>query len=267
MPFVPAVVAFAATELGVTAAISGALIEAGATAIVADVATGAIIGAGSGAISSAVQGGDIAQGALIGAATGGVGAGVSGALTQALGGDTLSAGLQGPVRAPELGGSTSLAGGAIKGLTGAVTGGLGAALGGGDPLRGALLGGAGGAATGYLGPELGLSKTESAALGGGLNYLLGQAFAPDPATRAAVSGSAVTPSTPTSTVSGQVASTTPSTLGGALLASPTLGYTPGSSFLGGTDSSKPAQNVWNQASLKEGAKVGPSSDGSEAQSS
>jgi hypothetical protein len=52
-----------------------------------------------------------------------------------------------------------------------------------------------------------------------------------------------------------------------LLASPTLGYTPGSSFLGGSDSQKPAQNVWNQASLKSGAQVGPGSDGSQAQSS
>ena len=92
-----------------------------------------------------------------------------------------------------------------------------------------------------------------------LSYGLGQAFAPDAATRAAVSGVAATPTSPT--VSGQVSGATPSTLGGALLASPTLGYTPGSSFLGGSDKDKPAQNVWNQASLKEGAPVGPSSDG------
>jgi len=267
MPFVPAALAFAATELGVTAAVSGALIEAGASAIVADVATGAIIGAGTGAVGSAIQGGDIAQGALIGAVTGGVGAGVTDVATQALGGDTLSAGLQGPVRAAELGGSTSLASGAIKGISGLATGGLGAALGGGDPLRGALLGGVGGAATGYLGSELGLGKIGSAALGGAISTGLGQAFAPDAATKRATTAS-VGQNTYSPTVTGQAPTqTSTAPLGGALLASPTLGYTPGSSFLGGTDSSKPSQNVWNQASLKEGAQVGPGSDGSQAQSS
>lgn len=267
MPAAGIVVAFGLSELGATAAISGALIEAGASAIVADVATGAIIGAGSGAISSAVQGGDIAKGMLIGAITGGVGAGVSGALTQTLGGDTLSAGLQGPVRAPEFAGSQALGSGIVKGVTGAVTGGLGSALGGGDPLRGALLGGASGFGSGYLSSELGLGKVGSSLLGGALSYGLGQAFAPDAPTRNAVAASPGA-TTYSPTVSGKTApqaSTAP--LGGALLASPTLGYTPGSSFLGGTDSQKPAQNVWNVASLKEGAPVGPSSDGTQTQSS
>lgn len=266
MPAAAAIVAFVASEVGVTAAISGALIEAGATAIVADVATGAIIGAGSGAIGAAVQGGDIAQGALIGGITGGIGAGVSSSVTQALGGDTLSAGLQGPVRAAEFAGSPALGAGIVKGVTGLTTGALGSALGGGDPLRGALLGGASGFGSGYLSSELGLGKMGSAALGGALSYGLGQAFAPDAPTRNAVAASPGA-QTYSPTVSGktsqQVSSTAP--IGGALLASPTLGYTPGSAFLGGSDKEKPAQNVWNVASLKEGAPVGPSTSDASSQ--
>ena len=265
MPAAGAIIAFVASEVGVTAAISGALIEAGATAIVADVVTGAIIGAGSGAIGSAIQGGDIAQGALIGAVTGGVGAGVSSSVTQALGGDTLSAGLQGPVRAAEFAGSPALGAGIVKGVTGLTAGALGSALGGGDPLRGALLGGASGFGSGYLSSELGLGKTGSAALGGALSYGLGQAFAPDAPTRNAVAASPGA-QTYSPTVSGKTAQTqSTAPIGGALIASPTLGYTPGSVFLGGSDKEKPAQNVWNVASLKEGAPVGPSTSDASSQ--
>jgi len=154
-----------------------------------------------------------------------------------------------------------------KGLGGAASGAAGAALTGGDPLRAGLLGGATGFVTGYAKPTFGLSNMESQALGGALSYGLGQAFAPDTATKNAVTASPGA-STYSPTVSGKTATqTSTAPLGGALLASPTLGYTPGSSFLGGTDSSKPSQNVWNQASLKEGAQVGPGSDGSQAQSS
>jgi len=263
MPAVPLAVAAVVEVTGAAAAIGAAVEGIVGAGIIADVATGAIIGAGSGAISSAVQGGDIAQGALVGGITGGVGAGVTSAVSGAL--STPGVGQYGPQLAT---GSPGLDYGIAKGLGGAASGAAGAALTGGDPLRAGLLGGATGFVTGYAKPTFGLSNLESQALGGALSFGLGQAFAPDTATKRATTSS-VGPTTYTQpTITGQ-APTTGSTapLGGALLASPTLGYTPGSSFLGGSDKEKPSQNVWNQASLKEGAQVGPGSDGSQAESS
>lgn len=249
-----AAVSAAATYTGAAAAVGTALLgaEAAATLVIGEttlgsVVGGAVVGAGLNGLKAAATGGDFFEGALIGAVTGGVGPVISGAASELVG--------------PELAGSTTLAKGVSGALAGAGKGLLGSALGGGDPLRGALIGGLGGGITGAATEGLGLDKTTSALLGSGINLALGQAFAPDEATRRAVSA---TPTAPTYSpkVSGQAApqvSTAP--IGGALLASPTLGYTPGSTFLGGSDKDKPAQNVWNQASLKEGAPVGPSSDG------
>jgi hypothetical protein len=262
MPAAAAVVA-AVVELSGAAAVIGAAVEGVVGAgIIADVATGAIIGAGSGAISSAVQGGDIAEGALVGAVTRGVGAGVSDVVGQALGG---TASATGGVTGATVGGSETLGGALQKGISGAVSGGLGAGLRGGDIGQGILTGGLSGAVSGAAQPNFGADVSK--VLGGATSALLGQAFAPSAPSQKTYAPSLAAAAQPT--IAGQTTSTTASTapLGGALLASPTLGYTPGSSFLGGTDSSKPSQNVWNQASLKEGAQVGPSSDGSQAQSS
>jgi hypothetical protein len=257
-----AVVSYGAVEAGVTAAIGGAIageigLDAAAFIVgettVGQVIGGAVVGAGLNGLKSAATGGDFLEGALIGGITGGAGPVISGAASDIVGN--------------EIAGSTTLAKGLAGALGGAGKGVLGSALSGGDPLRGALIGGLGGGITGAATEGFGLDKTQSALLGGGLNLALGQAFAPDAPTRTATAAS-VGPTTYSPTVTGQAPTqTSTATLGGALLASPTLGYTPGSSFLGGTDSSKPSQNVWNQASLKEGAQVGPGSDGSQAESS
>jgi hypothetical protein len=253
MPAAPLAVGFALAETGVTAAIGAAVADVVGAGIVADVATGAIVGAGSGAISSAIQGGDIAQGALVGAVTGGVGSGVTSAVSGALSSPGPSE--YGPQLAT---GSASTDYGIAKGLGGAASGAAGAALTGGNPLTAALTGGVGGFVGGSTGSSL---------LGGAASSVLGQALAPSAKSPTYVSPSVTAGAQPT--IAGQTTSTTGSTapLGGALLASPTLGYTPGSTFLGGSDKDKPAQNVWNQASLKEGAQVGPGSDGSQEQSS
>jgi hypothetical protein len=280
MPAAAIVAPLALEAVGSAAGVSlaagsiGAALGASETAIggilgatsVADVVGGAVIGAGVGAASSAVQGGDIGQGFLVGAITGGVGSAVSGAIGTALNEPVVGA--YGPELKATLADSTTLGAAAQRGLTGAITGGLGAGLTGGDIGRGALVGGLGGGLTGALSEGLGLSGTESKLLGGGINYALSQAFAPGTKSSTYIAPSA-TAASAQPTISGQTSTQATSTapLGGALLASPTLGYTPGSSFLGGTDSQKPAQNVWNQASLKEGAQVGPGSDGSQAQSS
>jgi len=274
MPAVAIVAAIGLGELGITAgAVGSALLGAEAasaaiigTTTVGQVVGGAIIGAGTGALSAAVQGGDIGQGMLVGGLTGGVGSVVSGSLGAML--EDAAVGVYGPELKPTFAGSTALGSALQKGVTGAVTGGLGAGLTGGDIGKGILLGGLGGGLTGGLSEGLGLGGTESKLLGGAISYGLGQAFAPDAPTRRATAAS-VGPTTYTQpTISGKTAATqSTAPIGGALLASPTLGYTPGSSFLGGTDSQKPAQNVWNVASLKEGAPVGPSSDGTQTQSS
>ena len=264
---VVAAVGVAAEVSGAAAIIGGAIggaigLDAAAVVIgsttVADVIGGGVIGMGLGGLKSAATGGNFFEGALVGAVTGGVGSVVSGAI-----GSQFGAGidpLTGVKYGPEIAGSGMLGQGVTKGLTGVVTGGLGGALAGGDPLRGALLGGASGLVGGLTGSSL---------LGGATSALLGQAFAPDaPAKQATQPTGPTVGATYTPTITAKSPSTTVSTapLGGALLASPTLGYTPGSTFLGGSDKDKPAQNVWNQASLKEGAPVGPSTSDGTSQS-
>lgn len=256
---VVAAVSAVASYTGVAAAVGTAIlgVEAAATIVIGEttlgaIVGGAVVGAGLNGLKAAATGGDFLEGALIGAVTGAAGPVISGAASEFVG--------------PELAGSATLAKGVSGALAGAGKGLLGSALSGGDPLRGALIGGLGGGITGAATEGLGLDRTTSALLGGGVNFALGQAFAPDAPTRRAVT-STVGPTTYSPTISGktapQVSSTAP--IGGALIASPTLGYTPGSAFLGGSDKEKPAQNVWNVASLKEGAPVGPSTSDASSQ--
>ena len=73
------------TFVGSTLASAGIL--AGGT--LGAIETGAIIGAGEGAVNAAVSGGDIAKGALTGGVSGGVGTGVGAEVGKALGGALL----------------------------------------------------------------------------------------------------------------------------------------------------------------------------------
>jgi len=261
MPAVALVIGAVASYTGVTAAISSTLVQLGASAVVASIGTGTIIGAGSGALSAAIQGGDIAKGALYGGITGGVGAGITAGLTDALGGSVgIQPGGAGYV-APTLGGSETLAAGAIKGVSGAVTGGLGAGLSGGDPLRGALLGGVTGGISGAAGQALGLGSTGTSALGSALGFGLSAAFPEDQKTQTK-GASAQTPYQPTApskatglTTNQILGSNAP--MGSALSISPGMGYSPSSAVFGASESDKPKSDVWNVESLKGGAEVGP----------
>ena len=256
MPAVALVIGAVASYTGVTAAITATLVELGASAIVASVGTGAIIGAGSGALSAAIQGGDIAQGALIGGITGGVGAGVSNVIGGAL--SSPGVGEYGPQLAT---GSAALDAGIQKGISGAVTGGLGAGLSGKDPLRGALLGGVTGGFSAAAGNALGLGSTGTSALGGALGFGLSAAFPEDQ--KAQTKGaSAQTPYQPTApskatglTTNQILGSNAP--MGSALSISPGMGYSPSSAVFGASESEKPKSDVWNVESLKGGAEVGP----------
>ena len=263
MPAVPLVAGFALAQVGITAASVGTALlgaEVAGTAIlgattVGSVVGGTVLGAGIGAASAAIQGGDIAQGALFGGITGGVGAAVSGAVGGALGADApLPEGMQGPIRGATLADSAALGAGAVKGISGAVTGALGSALGGGDPLRGALLGGATGGISGAAGQALGLGPTGTSALGGALGFGLSSAFPTSKETQR--SGiSAQTPYQPT--VSAPKTPGSSAALGNALSIAPGMGYTPSSTVIGSSESDKPKSNVWNVESLKGGAEVGP----------
>ena len=249
MPAVGLVVAAVASYSGVAATIAVSLEAMGASALVASVGSGVIVGAGTGAITSAIQGGDIAKGALIGGITQGVGAGVSNVLGGVL--SLPGVGEYGPQLAT---GSTALDAGILKGVTGAVTGGLGSALSGGDPLRGALLGGATGGISGAAGNALGLGPMGTSALGGALGFGLSAAFPTSKETQR--SGiSAQTPYQPT--ISGKSAPSGSAALGSALSIAPGMGYSPSSTVFGSGESDKPKSNVWNVESLKGGAEVGP----------
>ena len=257
MPAVGLVVAAVASYSGVAATIAVSLEAMGASALVASVGSGVIVGAGTGAITSAIQGGDIAKGALIGGITQGVGAGVSNVIGGAL--SLPGVGEYGPQLAT---GSPALDAGILKGVTGAVTGGLGAGLSGGDPLRGALLGGATGGISGAAGQALGLGPMGTSALGGALGFGLSAAFPTSKETqRSGISAqtpsgiSAQTPYQPT--VSAPKAAGSSAALGNALSIAPGMGYSPSSTVFGASESDKPKSNVWNVESLKGGAEVGP----------
>jgi hypothetical protein len=241
-----------ASYSGVAATIAVSLEAMGASALVASVGSGVIVGAGTGALSAAIQGGDIAQGALIGGITQGVGAGVSNVIGGAL--SLPGVGEYGPQLAT---GSAALDAGIQRGLTGAVTGGLGAGLSGGDPLRGALLGGVTGGISGAAGQALGLGSTGTSALGGALGFGLSAAFPQDQ--KAQTRGvSAQTPFQPTAT--GKTTSQalgTSAPMGSALSIAPGMGYSPSSAVFGASESDKPKSDVWNVESLKGGAEVGP----------
>jgi hypothetical protein len=191
---------------------------------------------------------------LIGGITQGVGAGISSGLTEALGGSVgIQPGSAGYV-APTLGGSEALAAGAIKGVSGAVTSGLGAKLSGGDPLRGALLGGVTGGISGAAANALNLGPTATSALGGALRFGLSAAFPEDQKTQTK-GVSAQTPYQPT--VSAPKTPGSSAALGNALSIAPGMGYSPSSTVFGASESDKPKSNVWNVESLKGGAEVGP----------
>jgi hypothetical protein len=252
MPAIAVVIGAIASYSGVTAAISAAIFEITGSALIASIGSGAIIGAGAGAVSAAAQGGDIAQGALVGGLTGGVGGGISNVI-----GGTLSSpgpGQYGPQLAT---GSPSLDAGIIKGVTGATTGALGAALTGKDPLRAALLGGASGGISAAAGNALGFSPTGTSALGSALGFGLSSAFPEEQKTQTR-SVSTRTPYQPT--VSGQNTKRvlgTGAPMGSALSIGSGIDYTPSSTVFGSGESDKPKSDVWIVESLKGGAVVGP----------
>lgn len=143
--------------------------DAGINPLVAKLGSTSLVGAGRGALTSGIQGGDIGLGALGGAVGGLVSAGSRELLTAAgLGKEGFEAGIKGTL-------SSALGGGASGAARAAAGGGdVGAAA-----LRGLATGGASGAANYLLSDALGLGG-QIGSLGGTLaSNFVGSALAPD----------------------------------------------------------------------------------------
>ena len=252
MPAAAIVLPLAETVFGgaISSFVGSSLAAAGilAEGTLGAIETGAIIGAGEGAVNAAVSGGDIAKGALTGGVGGGVGAGVGAQVSSALA--EPSANVYGPVQ-PNVGGSAALGSGA----TGAAAQGAGSfagALAGGAPLstalqaglRGVELGGISGLASGFA-KEAGIPASESKTIGTAASQLASYALP-------SVSGGSSTPTyTPPIQPGLSLQGTLPSpTLGQSLSIAPSLGYTPSGSVFGSSDSEGKKSNVWNVGSLR-----------------
>ena len=234
------------TFVGSTLASAGIL----ASGTLGAIETGAIIGAGEGAVNAAVSGGDIAKGALTGGVGGGVGAGVGAQVSSALA--EPSANVYGPVQ-PNVGGSAALGSGA----TGAASQGassLAGALAGGAPLstalqaglRGVELGGISGLASGTA-KELGVSSRDAGTIGSAASQLASYAL---PSVSGGSAPSYTPPVQPGLSLQGPATQAPSPTLGQSLSIAPTLGYTPTGSVFGSSDAEGKKSNVWNVGSLR-----------------
>lgn len=234
------------TFVGSTLASAGIL----ASGTLGAIETGAIIGAGEGAVNAAVTGGDIAKGALTGGVGGGVGAGVGAQVSSALA--EPSANVYGPVQ-PNVGGSAALGSGA----TGAASQGAGSfagALAGGAPLntalqaglRGVELGGISGLASGTA-KELGVSSRDAGTIGSAASQLASYAL---PSVSGGSAPSYTPPVQPGLSLQGPATQAPSPTLGQSLSIAPTLGYSPTGSVFGSSDAEGKKSNVWNVGSLR-----------------
>ena len=241
------------TFVGSTLASAGIL--AGGT--LGAIETGAIIGAGEGAVNAAVSGGDIAKGALTGGVGGGVGAGVGAATSQALGATPATGGYSGipetAAKEANVGGSAALGSGA----TGAASQGAGSfagALAGGAPLstalqaglRGVELGGISGLASGTA-KELGVSSRDAGTIGSAASQLASYAL---PSVSGGSAPSYTPPVQPGLSLQGPATQAPSPTLGQSLSIAPSLGYSPTGSVFGSSDAEGKKSNVWNVGSLR-----------------
>jgi len=260
MPAASIILPLAETVFGsaISTAVTGTLASAGitlASGTLGALETGAIIGAGEGAVNAAITGGDIAKGALTGGVGGGVGAGVGAELTKDLGAQagSLSGDVYTPATPASIAGSptaaSSLIGAASKGA-GALTG----ALAGGAPLSTALqqglrageIGGIGGLVSGLAQYE-GVPKSDAATIGSAAGQVAGYAL---PSVSGGSAPSYTPPVQPGLSLQGPATQAPSPTLGQSLSIAPTLGYTPTGSVFGSSDAEGQKSNVWNVGSLR-----------------
>ena len=241
--------ALGAGVAGTTLAGATGLSILGATTV-ADVATGAILGAGMSAAQAAIQGGDVGKAAIAGAVGGGVAPVIGGTLGQAL---NIGEPLQGTI-GPTLPTGTQAA--TQRGLTNLASGTLaGVAVGQRpeDAFKTAIPSAVGGALSGAAQYGLGIDSGTSKLLGKAGSEITRyattsppsyQTYQPTSSLRAASEG-------PTLTGGRSVAGSPSATLGQSLSIAPTLGYSPGGTVFGsGGEGDTPKQRVWNVASLR-----------------
>jgi hypothetical protein len=260
MPAASIILPLAETVFGsaISTAVTGTLASAGitlASGTLGALETGAIIGAGEGAVNAAVTGGDIAKGALTGGVGGGVGAGVGAELTKDLGATPSTGGYSGipetPATPASIAGSPTAASGLIEAAKGGSSA-LAGALAGGAPLSTALqqglrageIGGISGLVSGLaqnqFSADQGTAKDIGTAAGTIANYAL-------PSASGGTTPSYTPPAQPGLSAQGPAPSPT---LGQSLSIAPTLGYTPGGTVFGSSEGDQPKQRVWNVASLR-----------------
>ena len=249
------------TFVGSTLASAGIL----ASGTLGAIETGAIIGAGEGAVNAAVTGGDIAKGALTGGVSGGVASGVSSEIGKALGGGAASPTASpdypgtalGAPTVPTVAGLPELGSSAVK-AAGQGAGSLAGALAGGAPLntalqqglRGAEIGGISGLVSGLAQYDMGVPKSDAATIGSAASQLASYAL---PSVSGGSAPSYTPPVQPGLNLQGPQSATVagPSaTLGQSLSIAPTLGYTPTGSVFGSSDAEGKKSNVWNVGSLR-----------------
>jgi len=261
MPAASIILPLAETVFGsaISTAVTGTLASAGitlASGTLGALETGAIIGAGEGAVNAAITGGDIAKGALTGGVGGGVGAGVGAELTKDLGAQagSLSGDVYTPATPASIAGSPTAASGLIeaaKGGSSALTG----ALAGGAPLSTALqqglrageIGGIGGLVSGLAQYDLGVPKSDAATIGSAAGQVAGYAL---PQVSGGSAPSYTPPVQPGLSLQGPATQAPSPTLGQSLSIAPSLGYTPTGSVFGSSDAEGKKSNVWNVGSLR-----------------
>ena len=238
----------------IASAVTGTLASAGitlASGTLGAIETGAIIGAGEGAVNAAVSGGDIAKGAFMGGVGGGVGAGVGSEVSSALSGPSGST--IGPMQ-PNIGGIRELGSAAVQGASSGA-GSLAASLAGGSSLSSALqsglrsgaLGAIGGLASGVAKYDLGTSPSDASTIGAATKQLAGYALP-----SATTSGGTTQYMAPQTSLNlqGPTTAAPSATLGQSLSIAPSLGYTPGGTVFGSSDTDSKKSNVWNVGSLR-----------------
>lgn len=235
--------ALAVTGVGAALGVTAETVIIGGVTI-ATVAEGAVLGAASGAISSAIGGGNVLKGALTGLVGGVVGPLVSGGTSALLG---------------NLGIPSSAASVLAKGAGGfgsGVSSGFAAGMSPSQALRAGALGAGAGLISGTAQEAFGLDRPTTSAVSSLSRAGLGFLF-PATATKKSAPAASVTPTVTQGTArtyTPTLSQYAPSSRQGAT-AGQALGLSPSTSYIGGpvfgaSDTGKPRRKVWNTASLR-----------------
>lgn len=229
----------------------------------ASAATGAVIGAGAGTLSSAVSGGNVLRGALTGGITGAVGGAVGSGVTDFLSPSATqlanAAYLTGPSFAgaasisPTAAALTPVAGQAAAQLSGRTAQALLSGNSLGQALQQGAISSIPGAVTGaaFNAADFGLPAPIEAAARGVSNQVVGSGVQSIFGAQRGSDSFGQTPQSPSPTAPPTQTDVASYALSQALRTAPDLGYSPGAAVLGGSGTdNRPEQSVWNTKSLR-----------------